>query len=402
MPSGRSSLGWSLAALLLGCLAGSAANAHELTGFAAVDLRYFPYSAQFSNQASVNPSLVFQPEYYHRWNEDRDEFSFTPFLRLDPDDDRRTHGDVRELNWLHVGDDWEWLIGIDQVFWGVTESRHFVAIINQTDVIEDTDAEDKFGQPMVRLSLLREWGTLSLFALTGFRKQIPTGERGRLRFRIPVRSEPEYESSREEWRVDWALRWSHSLGDWDVGLAHFSGTSREPRYVPRVAAGGGLETIAFYDTINQSSLDVQATLENWLWKLEAIRRVGHGNRFYALTGGFEYSFYGVFGTAADLGFLVEYLWDGRGSRAPPTSLEHDVFAGVRLTLNDVQASEMLVGIVVDHSNGTRSISLEASRRLGDRWKLELDVRGYSHVADDDLLFSFRRDAHVQVRLARYF
>ena len=34
---------------------------------------------------------------------------------------------------------------------------------NQTDGVEDIDSEDKLGQPMVNLTLERDWGALDLY-----------------------------------------------------------------------------------------------------------------------------------------------------------------------------------------------------------------------------------------------
>ena len=61
-----------------------------------------------------------------------DSFTFQPFIRIDQQDEERSHFDIRELAWLHVGNDWELRTGIRKVFWGVNESQHLVDIINQT------------------------------------------------------------------------------------------------------------------------------------------------------------------------------------------------------------------------------------------------------------------------------
>ncbi|MFQ5572080.1 MAG: hypothetical protein ACE5G0_20580, partial [Rhodothermales bacterium] len=216
----------------------TAEGAGELSGFVAVDMRLFPNSPSFPEQSgnTVSPSGLFQPEYRYEWNEANDRLTVIPFARLDFDDEERRHFDLRELNWLHVGPNWDLRIGVGKVFWGVTESRHLVDIINQTDLVEDPDGEDKLGQPMLKLALLRTWGTFDLFVLPRFRERTFPGPNGRLRAAIPVDTDrPVYESSLEEWHPDLAARWSHVLGDWDIGLAHFWGTSREPGLLPDVS-----------------------------------------------------------------------------------------------------------------------------------------------------------------------
>ncbi|NIP75689.1 MAG: hypothetical protein GTN90_06820, partial [Xanthomonadales bacterium] len=98
----------------------------------------------------------------------------------------RSHADLREANWLRIGDGWDLVAGIDKVFWGVTESRHLVDIVNQDDRVEDIDGEDKLGQPMLNLNLLRDWGTVSLFVLPGFRERAFPDRGDRLRGSLPV------------------------------------------------------------------------------------------------------------------------------------------------------------------------------------------------------------------------
>ena len=77
---------------------------------------------------------------------------------------------LREFYWWRDFDSVEIYVGARQLFWGVTETVHLVDVINQNDLVEDIDGEDKLGQPMVSLLLDRDWGTLELFSLLGFRE----------------------------------------------------------------------------------------------------------------------------------------------------------------------------------------------------------------------------------------
>ncbi len=120
-------------------LAGGAALAGEwdFSASLAGELRAFPNDAAFPEQtnSTLSPSVSFEPEVVYEWNGGDDRLTFVPFLRWDADDDNRTHGDLREANWLHQADDWDLVVGVDKVFWGVTESRHLVDIINQHDAV---------------------------------------------------------------------------------------------------------------------------------------------------------------------------------------------------------------------------------------------------------------------------
>jgi hypothetical protein len=248
-------------------------------------------------------SVLFEPELSVTSDEGRHEFRVTSFARLDGTDDKRTHVDLREAFWRGVFGDVELLAGVNVVFWGVTESRHLVNIVNQTDFREDIDEEDKLGQPMVNIEWQQPWGRLSGFALFGFREQPFAGPDGRLRFPLPLADGARFPDG--ERAVDYALRYSHFMGDFDVGVHLFHGTGRDPALA---MTHDGTELILFYRTITQAGLDLQYTRDAWLWKLEAISRGGEGRTFGALVGGVEYTRYQIFGSAADLGASSARGW----------------------------------------------------------------------------------------------
>jgi hypothetical protein len=233
-----------------------------------------------------------------------------------------------------------------------------------------------------------------------FRDRTFPGRVGRLRTPLPVDTDnPEYESGAGKDHVDMALRYSHYLGDWDLGASVFHGTGREPRLRINTT---GTALIPIYDQITQAGADLQYTREAWLWKFEGILRSGQGKTFGATVAGFEYTLYQLNESALDLGLLVEYLYDGRDFDAPPTIYNNDIFAGARLTLNDIQDTAILVGAVVDAEDQSTVFSIEAERRLGERWKIEVESRWFINVGRDNLLESVRDDDYLTLRLRRYF
>ncbi len=394
---------------LLASLAGLAnmdarAGEWDVAGSVAAETRIFPGSRSFQGQddSVFSPSLVLEPEVVYQWNRGNDRLTFRPFWRFDADDPERTHGDIREATWLRLGKGWDLQVGVGKVFWGVTESVHLVDIINQTDNVEDTDGEDKLGQPLINLNLENDWGMLELFVLPGFRERTFAGSRARLRGPNPVDTDnPTFDAGSEEYHVDFAARWSRVFGDLDMGLSHFNGTSREPRLIP-ANDGGRVVFRPHYDLIDQTGLDLQYTVDAWLWKLEAMTRSGHGNRFGAGVAGVEYTFYQIGGNA-DLGLLAEYAYDGRNaSRAPAVVSDNDVFVALRLALNDEKDTTALLGAFVDRVTGETFVSLEAERRLNDYWKMELEGRLSPYVPKDGFAFGTRNDDFVTLRLTRYF
>jgi hypothetical protein len=234
--------------LLVLAFCAHAAVAADLSWEIGAQARLFPHDVLDSRQHGHNGSLYIAPEFFHDWQDGDQRLVFAPYLRWDQGDDERTQMDLRELYWRRSFDSADLYVGVRHVFWGVTESLHLVDIVNQSDLAENLDGEDKLGQAMVQLTLLRDWGTLDLFVLPYFRERCFPGIEGRPRAPF-VAEGVVYEADAEEWNPDIAVRWSHILGDFDVGLGHFYGTSREPRFALH---GDGLA--AYYDLLHQSSL----------------------------------------------------------------------------------------------------------------------------------------------------
>ncbi len=368
----------------------------------AAEVRYFPAQPAVAKQHEENASAYLRAEFFHDFDQARQRFAMTSLLRADQGDSERSHADLGELYWRYSFAAWDLYVGVRTVFWGVTEVLHLVDIINQTDLVENPDTEDKLGQPMVQLSLIRDWGTWDIFFMPYFRERTFPGPQGRLRTPLPVDSAgARYEAASGSRHRDFAVRYSHALGPLEVGFAHFAGTGREPILLPTPGTASTQGRLTpFYEQIDQTSLDLSAVTGDWLWKLEALSRRGQTGRFTALTGGFEYTLVGLGASALDLGLIAEYQYDGRG--APRAAFQNDLALGARLVFNDVQGSQLLlVGTVDQHTSG-RAISAEASRRLGNSWRLSLEGRWFSAGQPDDALFVLRQDDYLQLELTRFF
>ncbi len=392
-------IGALLAAILGGVLSDAAlALDTRVSGNVAARYEYFTQSPRFDDQPDYDAALLGEVEYYVE-AESGSSFTFKPYVRTEFQDGGDTFPDIREAMYLTFGDDWELRAGVGKVFWGVTESVHLVDIINQTDSQEDTDGEEKLGQPMVHASLFRDWGALEFFVLPYFRVRDLADSDDRPGFGLDTDdSDAQFESDDEENHIDGALRYSQTFDEVDLGVSYFNGTSREPR-LEENADGDAL--IPFYPLIEQVGVDVQYTSEEWLWKLETIHRDDDVESYTAAAGGFEYTFVGIFETAQDLGVLSEYLYDERDEEAT-NPFQNDVLVGLRWVLNDEQSTEALFGVITDLDEGGQTVNLEAARRLGDSFKLNVDARAAMDTDDDPQLDVFSRDDFVRVELAYFF
>ena len=388
----------------------------EFSGRLSAEGRWFPEAGAFAGQRSLASGFVAEPQLYL---EDAGGRSLTvaPFFRYDHSDPRRTHFDLHEAYLLlfgEIGDNgWELRLGVDQVFWGVTESQHLVDIVNQVDFVEHPSGEAKLGQPMVHATWFGDWGAFELFGMPYHRARTFQGRAGRLRLPFVVDHQRiEYESAAGPWRLDVASRYSHSFGPLDLGLSIFDGTSREPFLLPGADPDGAPVLLQYYAQIRQFGLDTQLTVGSWLLKLEAIQRSGARNLsgveedyFAAVLGG-EYTFYSVAGSAVDLSVVSEWNYDGRGRDATPSrspnTLENDLFFATRFAFNDVQSTEMTAGFFTDASRATRTLVFEFDRRITDQWSLHVETIALLSVDEADLHYQMRTDSFVDLGLTYNF
>jgi hypothetical protein len=398
----------------------------EASGYVGFEWREYLEDGQFNTdsvtQADRQYGLVAEPELVWSLADGEHTIVFKPFVRVDSADSQRTHADIRELSWLTYGDDWELTAGISKVYWGVAESQHLVDIINQTDFVEAPDGEDKLGQPMIKLSLIRDWGTVDGFVLPGFRERTFSGDEGRFRPGLEIDVDnAQYEAGEEDAHVDYAVRWSHTIEDYDVGLSWFNGTSRDPLllgidFVPvSTTAVVPTKLAPYYAQINQFGADIQATIDSWLWKFEAIYRSYNESliddfdqlgqpieNYSAATGGFEYTYYAPFETNWDIGVLTEYQYDSREDARLVVG-QNDVFMGSRIAFNDAASSDLLFGFIQDlDSSGTQSVLMELSTRLGSTVKFNLDVFLPMSNDSNNISSQFKQDDYIQLGFDYYY
>lgn len=375
----------------------------EYGGLVAGDVRVYDQSSPYPDvsDAVVQPSGKIEPEiaYYG----DNFEAKFVGYGRYDPFDETRTHWDIREAYVGTEGNGWDLRVGVDSVFWGVAESRHLVDVINQQDLLESGDGEAKLGQPMVRLGLHHDIGDVDLYVMPRFRERHFPGKDSRQRGELLIDEElAEFKGGMGEWTPDFAVRGQTVIDDFDLGLSYFHGTSREPRMEPVVNSQGQTVLKPIYDIVDQVSFDGQATIEEWLFKLEALYRTGHGKGFGAVTTGVEYTGFGWIGEDGDLGLLAEFHFDDRHKNAPATMFDQDIFVGARVTLNDEDDTSMLLGSIIDLETGATVNRLEAETRISDGLVAGLEASVPVGLTRKDPLYGARRDRYVQMRLSYYF
>lgn len=361
------------------------------------DLRYFFKEGLYGNTQQLDASLSVRPELSQSWDNDRKVVSLIAFGRYSDTDSKRSHFDIREASYVASYEHFDLRAGISRVFWGVTESQHLVDIVNQTDLVENLDGEDKLGQPMLSVSKPSDYGQFSYFILPYFRERTFPGEDGRYRGSLLVdTANATYSSSDEENHIDHAFRYSHYISDLEFGITYFNGTDREP-----IMLVNGTTLTPHYVQAEQVGLDAQYIWQSLAVKFEGIWKDRQTrDEYYAITTGFEYTFSNIY-KGWDIGFLSEYLYDERGKNSEAAFNNH-YFLGGRISMNNVDGTEFLAGTLFNNdTQNLQSFRIETSSRINNFWRWEFELNMLFNTDNGQLFHSFREDDHARLSIS-YF
>lgn len=293
------------------------------------------------------------------------------------------------------------MVGSDIVFWGKTDVFNPSDIINSKDFRGGLQHGEKRGMPMATITSDLGPGALTLLVMPRF---VPN--------RYPFKSSREnlpltvadnrnlYDKDTCKNCLSHALRWEGYIGNTDLGLAYFEGTGREPS----LSVGSDMQMTATYHKITQASLDVQHITGDFLLKGELVHRSGQPDNdkkirdYHGVTTGFEYSYYGIFNSATDAGLIGEFTYDSRG-RKSHHGFQRDVFAGLRLTMNDVEDTSYFATIGRDLDFNSMSASVTAERRLSDGLVLKAALSVPTGLAKDTHNSALEKAEYAEVRLS---
>jgi hypothetical protein len=86
-----------------------------------------------------------------------------------------------------------------------------------------------------------------------------------------------------------------------------------------------------------------------------------------------------------------------------TPFENDLFAGLRLGVNDSAGTELLLGLSYDLDNKGNVLQIEASRRLTENIKIFVEGWTFFDIEPGDYyLHSIRDDDFIRLQLFYYF
>lgn len=374
-------------------LTSMSAGALELNGYLGVEQRGFLERGMASARSGVS-SFVLEPELVARAGSGRAAFIVRPFQRWDAEDGRRTHFDLRELAVEIQRGELDFRAGSRKVFWGVAESQHVVDVINQTDLVESLDLEEKLGQPMINVTWRPRHASFELYVLPRFREREFKEVETRLGPPLPVAGAA-YESADRRKHMDFAARAQFApREELSVALSQFHGTNREPQLLLRATPQGG-KLVPYYSIMRQTGLELQWTQGSLALKHESFYRAERGADTFRTVYGLEYTLFQLGESRRDLGLILEHNYDSRLRRAA-TALQNDLFVGTRLSFNNETSSELIAGVFRDLEHHSVIGKIEWQHRLAAALTLTLNVYTFHRIEQPEPLYVNRNDSFIEL------
>ena len=367
----------------------------EQYGSVELNLDFFPRQEKYAGQDDVMGNLVLMPQVIAYG----DDYEVVIEPRIVSPRRGQQYVDLKEGYFTTNLGGIDLLAGTTTVFWGKNEAVNLVDIINTKDYSMGLQSGEKQGMPMVRATAPVGPGDAEIYLMPHFVENRYGDARSRHRTPLPMKENTSwYQAGTDQDDPSLAVRYSGYIGDIDYGLSHFSGISRSPAMVM-----DGLAFVPLYHDITQTGLDLQWIVGDISFKGEVIRRTKQLNSnniaedYNAGIVGVEQAMFGIAESNADLSLFVEYARDSRNERAA-SGFQDDVFFGGNLTLNDVDDTQLRLIGSYDLDYSSRSITAEASRRIGDDLTLEASYYQPIGMLDDKQFSSFDRDTRVHVGL----
>ena len=377
----------------------------EINNEAGFDIREFHKEEAHSSQKNTYSNYL-SSEIYLEISE-RINFIAEPYYRYDHNDKERSLFNFKENYLIYLQGNSEVKLGIAEIFWGVTESKNLVDIINVYDGT-DGDQKAKLGQSMLSYSTYSErLGIFDFYYLPFFSKKPQIGESGRLRLSKPIENYGfVYSGGAGDKVPSWAVKWEKNIGMSDFSIQAFRGNSRENSTIPLIE-GATLKYFAGYERISQIGTYLQTISGSYIFKVEAIRRHGKKNannireNYYSFTLGTEYLINRLFEKVWDLSLFIEYSNDNRSNDSTDI-MQNDIFMAGQFLFNDVSGTELLIGSTFDMDGGGNTSNVELSSRITEDIRVTGTYQLYWSTNNKDPLYDFRRDNYFGVKAIKYF
>ena len=287
-------------------------------------------------------------------------------------------------------------VGMDILNWSATEAFHPADIINARNIDSDAENYEKLGEPMVQLSTRIGRGTLTGIFMPFYSEPILPSSRSRLNFMPPGIEPTELETLRLDYRgqltdsrfgPQGALRFTQTIGDADLDLHVVHHMDRSQPEVLFDLATGSIHPV--FRAVTQVGGTYQHVLDAFVFKLEAGYRwfvepeggttiygpLQERNHLQVAVGG-EYGI--VTDSDVEHTFILEaqsVFGVDEDIRRSLQLFQRDALLGYRITLGDVNSTEILVSMIVDIED-PEFVFLNANfrQRFLETWSISAGAR----------------------------
>lgn len=300
----------------------------------------------------------------------------------------------------YSSDNWQIDAGYDLVFWGVTEGRNVVNIINQRDQIRDPFFDQGLGQSMIAARYFGSALTLEAFILPHF-EELNFGAKGRpWGLGLPVNDDHStFESADGANHIDYALRVSGTHGNFEYAAFAFDGTLRTPelQFDP-----SSTSLAPNYILGQQLGFEAQYTSGATLLKLESVRTWPKSKDSYTSTIlGIEHTVGDIFGLPAEASLFAEYNHDSRQNDST-VLFQNDVFLGTQLRFSNRLDTQVDLGAFFDLEYGGVIGSLRMSSRVTESLRAKAEFIYIDASDSKDSLSQARDFDQVSIGLEWHF
>ena len=291
---------------------------------------------------------------------------------FDKDDKNRRYFDFTDLYYLYNFENSDILIGRNSRFWGALEFYNITDVFNTKDFLDDVfDYKSKLGSWNVAYTKYFDNSDLSLIVKLHEQRQKMQDQKS-VDYFFPLDYDDElitskgknrptiflkYSGSGDEVQIDYSLIYQNGY-DQNRYMIVKNGKLRQNAYI--VNKFLGFFTLVIDDTIYKSELSFAKSDD------KTISKYSHAGF------GLEHTLYSFWDTK-DLGLLMEYYrYSGDGSKE--SFFANDLSIGFRLSMNDLDSSEVLGGVDIDIDNQEKITFIKYDTRVYNSYKLSLSYQ----------------------------
>lgn len=320
-------------------------------------------------------------------------------------------------------------IGPQLLNWTATEAFHPADVMQSRNFDSNIENADKIGEPMVNVRLRMWQGALELYYMPFRMDPLLPGPGSRLSFAPPGTrlGDPVWvgrDGEADDAGVvehQFAVRLSQTIDYADIALQF---VQHQDRTQPTIALDPGTFTAhPVYHMVNHFGLTYTQVLGEWILKVEgayrmfdddpdlgsfvpvgAAEQADHLEVALGLEWGWEYE------SGAQATVLLEgqaYFLADEEELEQLGPFQRDVLLGYRHSFNDVEGTELLIGVIMDLQRFPEILgNISFSRRLSDTWTMTAALR-ITHAPPDDPdqpvgLQGLHQAHNVQLSFSRHF